>query len=223
MFLINLLSKIPFIDTSSIEGIVQHNRLILIIGLTIYGILGAIIYFKHLPEPYNKYLNHYTIMIMALIDVALYNVFHKMSFGVFPPLTIPHGLPMLPPECVDGVCKPRPKMDVRSDAAVPKPMSGGGGGNGFKPPAPPISEDLGKLAKPIAVPELEPIVETPNSQFSSVDDDKLVQETSKYDNRFFDEEDVLVENWESNDQTNSELNLEFGPDDDDDDSAHDDD
>lgn len=213
VFLINILSKIPFIDTTSIEGIVQHNRLIFIIGLTIYGILGAIIYYKHLPEPYNKYLNHYTILILALVDVVLYCVLHKMNYGVFPPLTVPIGSGSYPGprpsgqvECIDGVCKrnsdtskidvdnktvAETKIDTTVETAKAEPST-----SDFKPPAPPINEDLNNMETHI--------------------DEKVVQETSKYDNRFFEEdEDVIIENWESNDQANSELNFEFEPDPDD--------
>jgi hypothetical protein len=121
MVFFNVLSKLSLVDISSPEGIIQHNRLILIIGLTLYGVIGALIYYKKFPikgEKYQKYLTPINVVIAALVDLGLYFALHKVQYGMFPPLT----------------------MSMVETAQQPPPVRQGGGGQGPSKSVPPTQQ-----------------------------------------------------------------------------------
>jgi hypothetical protein len=86
-----LISQIPLITVNSPESLVNHNRLVVLIGLAIYASIGALIHYGKMPATIMGYLPttdlKYLVGLIAL-DYIIYFTVHKFQYGFPPPLSV---------------------------------------------------------------------------------------------------------------------------------------
>jgi hypothetical protein len=191
------------------EKMIWNNRLVLLIGFSIYLTFAGLIYLNKIPT-FNVYKNIQTdirfILTVASIDYFLYYLFHRFTYGKPPLLSIPPN-DTKQIDIKESTTKPvvaSTQQTQQAQQPIGKPQSN------FRPPQPP-DESL-QHPKPKAKPSPRMsissevnIVEKGVPIIGELDD---VKEVSVPGGDYFKDDDsnkAHVENWDTDDFTHEEF------------------
>lgn len=215
MVLFNLISRIPMVNIDTNDGMILHNRLVIMISAGIYVILWALLYYNKIPTtllakiPF--VINPKYILLIMIIDYCSYMLLHRYLYGFFPllslknqdkPQSIPNSneikCPFKSNEMKSNEMKSN-EMEIESNEMesdkIPINLTSNNDKKSpiedFKPPSPPDDDYILENSNKATLTNIDDI-DNVESEMESMTD----VEMSITDKDYFKEDKKIVENWD---------------------------